>query len=202
MVQLSHHFQVNNDFSVRSQEVYATNTAERKSYQLALANDTNNTREGTYLEAGAISYFAQNTLYMGDWSLTPGFRIEDVSSSDEDEFSAIKETNDFTEFLPSLGVTYNGISKTTVFAGIHEGISPARADREFTDEGGRAEPEKSTLLEIGVRSAYFEGVSASATFFHNDISNTVVDLGATFENSGESKQQGIEIAGRINLNQR
>ena len=181
------------------QEVFATNRAERKDYKLALNNDTKNTREGTYLDAEAISYFAQNTVYIGNWTITPGFRIEDVSSSDEDEFSRVKETNDFTEFLPSFGLTWNGIAETTIFAGIHEGISPARADREFTDDGGRTEPEQSTLFELGLRSTYFNGIEVSATLFHNDIDNTVVDLGATFENSGESQQQGLEVSGRIDF---
>ncbi|MFQ3234790.1 MAG: Fe(3+) dicitrate transport protein [Paraglaciecola sp.] len=185
--------------SAHRQRVFATNTAERKRYELALINDTNDTRKGIYLSAKAISYFAQNTIYAGDWSLTPGFRVEDVRSSDEDEFSGIKEESNFTEFLPSFGVAWNGIAKTTFFTGIHKGISPARADREFTDDGGRAESEKSTLFELGVRSGYFKGITASATLFHNDIENTVVDLGATFENSGQSKQQGIELAGRINF---
>lgn len=185
--------------SAHRQQVFATNRAERKDYKLALRNDTNNTRKGSYLDADAISYFAQNTVYIGQWTITPGFRVEDVSSSDEDEFSGSVETNDFTEFLPSLGLTWNGIANTTIFAGVHEGISPARADREFTDDGGRAEPEKSTLFELGLRTTYFNGIETSATLFHNDIDNTVVDLGATFENSGESQQQGLEFAGRVDF---
>lgn len=187
------------DESAHRQQVFATNKAERLDYRLALANDSADTREGAFLEAQAISYFAQNTIYIGDWSISPGFRVEDVSSSDQDEFTLNTEDLSYTEFLPSLGVSWSGIQDTTIFAGVHSGISPARADREFTDEGGRAEPEESTLLEIGVRSDYFTGVTASATFFHNDISNTIVDLGATFENSGESEQQGLELAGRVNF---
>ena len=101
--------------------------------------------------------------------------------------------------MPSFGVAWNGIGNTTVFAGVHEGISPARADREFTADGGRAAPEESTLYEVGFRSAYFKGIEVSATLFHNDIDNTVVDLGTTFENSGKSEQQGIELAGRVNF---
>ncbi len=187
------------DESAHRQQVFATNKAERLDYELALENDSANTREGTFLEAEAISYFAQNTIYIGDWSISPGLRIEDVTSSDQDEFTLNIEELSYTEFLPSLGVSWAGIQGTTIFAGVHSGISPARADREFTEEGGRAEPEESTLFEIGFRSDYFTGVSASATLFHNDISNTIVDLGETFENSGESEQQGLELAGRVDF---
>lgn len=182
------------------QEVFATNAAEREDYKLAIRNDTAGTLEGAKLEAIALSYYAQNTTYLGDWSITPGFRVEDVKTRDENEFDASdRVTDNFVEFLPSFGVAWNGIANTTVFAGVHKGISPARADREFTAPGARAEPEESTLFEIGARSSYFKGIATSATLFHNQIDNTIVDNGATFDNSGESEQTGLELAGRINL---
>lgn len=182
------------------QQVFATNAAERESYRLALRNDSAGTLEGAKQEAFALSYYAQNTTFVGDWSFTPGFRVEDVRTRDTDDFDPTdRETDSFTEFLPSFGVAWNGIANTTVFAGVHEGISPARADREFTADGGRAEPEESTLYEIGFRSNYFTGVAVSATLFHNEIDNTIVDNGATFDNSGESEQTGMELAGRINF---
>lgn len=185
--------------SAHRQQVFATNRAERLNYRLALSNDSADTREGTFLDAEALSYFAQNTIIINDWSISPGFRVEDVSSSDQDEFTLEIEDLSYTEFLPSLGVAWSGIENTTIFAGVHSGISPARADREFTADGGRAEPEESTLFELGIRSAYVDGVMASATLFHNDIENTIVDLGETFENSGESEQQGFELEGIINF---
>ena len=185
---------------VHRQQVFATNAAEREDYKLAIRNDSAGTLEGAKLEAIALSYYAQNTTYLGDWSITPGFRVEDVKTRDENEFDASdRVTDSFVEFLPSLGVAWNGIANTTVFAGVHKGISPARANRDFTAPGQRAEPEESTLFEIGARSSYFKGLTASTTLFHNKIENTVVDNGGTFDNSGESEQTGLELAGRINF---
>lgn len=179
------------------EQVYATNTAERLDYQLALLEGED--REGTSLNAYALSYYAQNTTYIDNWSVTAGFRVEDVRTSDSDDFSSNRVTDNYTEFLPSLGVAWNGIANTTIFAGVHKGISPSRADRELDASGARAVPEESTLFELGMRSNYFRGVTMSAALFHNDIENTIVDNGATFDNSGESEQQGIELAGRINF---
>lgn len=143
----------------------------------------------------------KNTFYVGNnWSLTPGFRVEDVTQFEVSEFDATDRENlSYTEFLPSFGVAWNGIANTTVFAGVHKGIAPARADREFTEDGGRADPEESTLYEVGVRSSYFNGISFETALFHNDIKNTLIDFGDTFDNSGDSKQTGIEIAGRIDF---
>ena len=183
--------------NVHRQQVYATDAAQRESYRLALRQGED--LEGARLKAYALSYYAQNTTYIGDWSVTPGFRVEDVRTSDSDDFSADRVSDSYTEFLPSFGVAYNGFANTTIFAGVHEGISPARADREFSAPGASAEPEESTLYELGFRSTHFTGVQISATLFHNDIENTIVDNGGTFDNSGKSEQQGIELAGRVNF---
>jgi Fe(3+) dicitrate transport protein len=184
----------------RRQQVTATNAAQREDYKLALAQGTG--LSDATLEAIALSYYAQNTTYVGDWSFTPGFRVEDVRSRDVNNLVATNRVSDsFTEFLPSFGVAWNGIANTTVFAGAHKGISPARANRDFTAPGQRAEPEESTLFEIGARSNYFTGVTTSATIFHNKIDNTIVDNGGTFDNSGKSEQTGLELAGRINFGQ-
>ncbi|PKG80955.1 TonB-dependent receptor [Colwellia sp. 75C3] len=179
------------------QEVYATNTAQRLDYQLALLEGED--REGTSLEAYALSYYAQNTTYIDHWSVTAGFRVEDVRTSDSDDFSDDRVSDSYIEFLPSLGVAWNGIKSTTIYIGVHKGISPSRADREFGTSGARPVPEESTLFELGMRSNYFKGITMSGALFHNDIENTIVDNRSTFDNSGKSEQQGFELASRINF---
>jgi Fe(3+) dicitrate transport protein len=179
------------------EQVYAVNTAQRLNYELALLEGEE--REGTRLNAYALSYYAQNTTHIDNWSITAGFRVEDVRTSDSDDFSSNRVSDSYTEFLPSLGFAWNGITNTTIFAGVHQGISPSRADRELDASGARAVPEESTLFELGMRSSYYKGVTMSAALFHNDIENTIVDNGATFDNSGKSEQQGIELSSRINF---
>lgn len=179
------------------EQVYATNTAQRLDYELALLEGDD--REGTSLDAYALSYYAQNTTYIDNWSVTAGFRVEDVRTSDSDDFSSNRVSDSYTKFLPSLGVAWGGLNSTTIFAGVHKGISPSRADRELDASGARAVPEESTLFELGMRSNYVKGITLSAALFHNDIENTIVDNGATFDNSGKSEQQGIELASRINF---
>ncbi|MDO6710493.1 TonB-dependent receptor [Aliiglaciecola sp. 2_MG-2023] len=182
---------------IHRQQVYATTTAQRLDYQLALVEGDD--LEGERFDGYAVSYYAQNTTYIDNWSVTAGFRFEDVTTRDSDDFSTNSVSDDYTKFLPSLSIAWNGINNTTVFAGVHKGISPARADRDLDASGARAVPEESTLYEVGMRSNYAKGVMFSGAIFHNDIENTIVDNGATFDNSGESEQQGIELAGRINF---
>ncbi|MEP4889598.1 MAG: TonB-dependent receptor [Aliiglaciecola sp.] len=182
---------------VHRQQVYATTTAQRLDYQLALVEGED--LEGERYDGYALSYYAQNTTYMDNWSVTAGFRYEDVRTRNTDDLSADSVSDDYTKFLPSLSVAWNGIDNTTIFAGVHKGISPSRADRDLAASGTRAVPEESTLYEFGMRSQYLKGINLSGAIFHNDIKNTIVDNGATFDNSGKSEQQGIELAGRINF---
>lgn len=187
--------------NVHRQEVLAQSVAERENYKLALANNPDDVEEAK-IKTHALSYYLQNTTYLGNWSFTPGFRVEDVRTSEaffEGGVQDNRESLSYTEILPSFGVAWNGIDNTTLFTGIHKGIAPARADREFSDDGGRADPEESILYEVGVRSRYFTGINVEAALFHNDIQNTLVDFGDTFDNSGDSEQTGIELAGRVDF---
>jgi Fe(3+) dicitrate transport protein len=90
----------------------------------------------------AISYYAQNTFIMGDWTLTPGLRLEDVTSRKNLYSSATGAAFDTLESnlttsklqaLPGLGWTWNGLNGTTVFGGIHRGFAPPRPDRRPPD---------------------------------------------------------------------
>ncbi|WP_430009984.1 TonB-dependent receptor family protein [Methylophaga lonarensis] len=196
------------DRAIRKQ-VFAINAAQRESYRLALAERPFSHET---LKARALSYYAQNTTHIGDWSLTPGFRVERISSSDTQNKRLIgstpttqtqggrgdRGTDNDTQFLPSFGVAWNGIANTTLFAGVHKGISPARANRD-SDVQSDTSPEKSTLFEVGVRSNYYTGITMEATLFHNRIKDTIVDYGDFFANAGKSQQTGIELAGRVNF---
>lgn len=184
--------------NVHRQRSFAENAAQREDYKLSI-REAGLTRDRKR-EAEAISYYVQNTTYVGDWSFTPGFRFEDVETTEvKKELDNIKAKNDYTEFLPSFGVAWNGLARTTIFAGVHEGFSPARADRDPDINDKQADPEKSTTYELGFRTNYFRGTAFEATLFHNDIKDTVVDRGSSFENAGESEQTGIELAGRVNF---
>lgn len=182
------------DTAVRKQ-VFAENAAERKNYNLALAN---NSFTHETLKAQATSYYAQNTTFIGDWAVTPGFRVEHIRSSDTNNISGERGSDSDTEFLPSIGVAWNGIANTTVFAGVHKGMSPARANRDSSIQS-ETDAEQSVLYEVGFRNASFTGISFETTLFHNRIKDTIIDYGDFFANGGKSQQTGLEVAGRANF---
>ena len=159
----------------------------------------------------ARSWYLQNSFFMGDWTFTPGLRFEDVTqTTDYVRTEGAAPTNpekrftyNFTELLPGIGVTYNGIADTTLFAGVHKGFAPARPSREVDAEEPDAsflatDPEESWNFEVGIRSAAIRGLQTEATLFYTDFSEIVIQTEAgRFINAGESRQAGLEIAAQF-----
>lgn len=173
-------------------------------------------REDVRIETEAQSYYAQNTFHMTDaWSLTAGARLEsyrirtDVVRADGDPQNnpESRATNRQTILLPGIGVAWNGIDNTTIFAGVHKGFAPPRPDRDINEGNGantavvhRTKAEESLNWELGVRSRYAKGVSFEATLFHTAFDEIVINDGAgAFINGGKSEMSGVELAGRIDF---
>jgi Fe(3+) dicitrate transport protein len=157
----------------------------------------------------ALSYYAQNTLFVGDWSFTPGVRLEDVTSrknlfhsTNLTQFDDLKSslTTSKLQALPGFGFTWNGLKKSTVFGGIHRGFAPPRPDRDIrNDTLQRVTPELSTTTELGMRSSVLESGYVESTLFNMDISDIVVQSGGIFRNEGKAQHTGFEVAGKINF---
>jgi Fe(3+) dicitrate transport protein len=157
------------------------------------------------IDVQALAYYAQNTFYVGDWTFTPGVRVEDVEYDKvlfEGDPSAPVDTLDSsqTTVLPGFGLTWNGVENTTVFAGIHKGFSPPRPDRDVDDGTIFAtEPEVAVISELGLRTRAFKGINLEATAFHMDISDLVVQTNDVFRNGGEAEHVGIDLGTRVDF---
>lgn len=208
---------------------YHEEDIERRQYRdgdpraqsLGWARQFGSFREHIDIQVEAKSYYAQNTFYIGDWSLTPGLRYEDIrirthvlqAEGESQNNPEARLTNNTSKLLPGFGVAWNGIANTTVFAGVHKGFAPPRPDRDLNVpncNGGSAQdcaivnrtrPEESTNWELGVRSRYFTGIGFEATLFQTDFDDIVIQDNGRFFNGGESKQAGVELAGRVDFGQ-
>lgn len=179
---------------------------EDNAEQLGVPSAVADFREDIRIDVDARSYYAQNTFYLGDWSVTPGVRYEDMEIKTTvlqagGDAGFASSTNRQSEALPGLGVAWNGIANTTVFAGVHKGFAPPRPDRDIDGfDIDKTKPETSINWELGVRSRYFKGVAFESTLFHTKFEDIVVKSGAgRFDNAGESAMTGIEFAGRIDF---
>lgn len=155
----------------------------------------------------AYSGFIQNRFIWRDFAFTPGVRVEKIRFERTNRLAnsgtgASGEAS-ITQVIPGFGIAYSGLSRTTIFAGVHRGFSPPRVEDIVTNAGGVIEldSELSWNYEVGVRTRPTRGVEVASTFFRNDYGNQIVPAsiagGAAFTNGGETLQQGFELSAQV-----
>jgi len=187
---------------------YHQEKIDRKKYTLTSLSSAETGSERLTADVKALAYYAQNTFFTGDWSFTPGLRIEDVTSKkvlytgSNFAFNNSLETSKL-QALPGFGFTWNGLSESTVFGGIHRGFAPPRPDRDLAGTEGETlqsvTPELSTTIELGIRSSVLQSGYVESTLFNMNISDIVVQSNNIFRNEGKAQHTGFELAGKINF---
>lgn len=168
-------------------------------------------RDGVVVEdnerkAAATSAFIQNRFDVGNFSITPGLRLEHVRYSRTNRLLNVSGKSDVTQLVPGIGIAYRTIGNTTVFAGAHRGFAPPRVEDVISNTSGGAielNAELSWNYELGFRTAPRRGLQLEATFFRMDYENQIVPsslaggIGTLLTNGGQTLHQGAEFSGRI-----
>jgi Fe(3+) dicitrate transport protein len=177
------------------------------------ADDVNSgLREDNDRENQAYSAFLQNRVFIGDWSFTPGFRVEHVRYQRTNRLpvdgnpNGVSGRTTLTEIIPGFGVTYSAGTVTTLFAGVHRGFAPPRTEDIISNTTGgvvELDAELSWNYEVGIRSRVHSGAQIEATLFRMDFANQIIPAslaggsGATLTSAGETLHQGFELAARL-----
>ena len=146
-------------------------------------------------EAEAHSVFIYDTITMGDWTVSPGVRFEDIELSRRDygrqpiRDAANLRARDNSEsvVLPGLGVVYQASDSVILLGGVHKGFSPP-GNSPDTDA------EESWNYEAGIRyttdSFYTEVVG-----FYNDYENILGECTNQTGGSCDIDDQGEKFNG-------
>lgn len=177
------------------------------------ADDVNSgLRENNDRKNQAYSAFVQNRLFAGDWSFTPGVRVEHVRYERTNLLpvagnpGGVSGRTSLTEIIPGFGVTYTPAEAATLFAGVHRGFAPPRTEDIISNTTGgvvELDAELSWNYEVGVRSRIHTGAHVEATLFRMDFSNQIIPAslaggtGATLTSAGRTLHQGLEVAARL-----
>jgi Fe(3+) dicitrate transport protein len=156
----------------------------------------------------AYSTFALNRFLFGDWTVTPGVRVEHVRFERTNQLPSANGATgntDLTQVIPGIGVSHTIGSRVTTFAGVHRGFAPPRTEDVIGVNGGviDLDSELSWNYEVGARTELARGVRVDGTFFRMDYENQIVQaslaggVGATLTNGGSTLHQGMEVVGRI-----
>lgn len=159
-----------------------------------------------YQQTKALALFVQDTIELGNLTLTPGVRYEMLDQISQDPNGTLQSVggskgrdgkNSFNMQAVGIGATYEFNQSWSGFAGVHTGFSPPnpRATRSGLD------PETSTAIELGVRySTFSQALSAEATFFYTSFKDLIVvdNVGGAgsgdSENFGEVISKGLEFS--------
>jgi vitamin B12 transporter len=127
------------------------------------------------------AFFANDTISLGDFSVTPGIRYDNTSSN-----------GDFVS--PSLGITYNLFDRTIFRAYAARGFNIPPLGFTYLD--GAANPdlnvEKVWSVSAGVETSAAEIIWFKATAFLNYINDVIEEGTFPAVNAGKQRRQGVE----------
>ncbi len=162
-------------------------------------------------DATAWALFIQDKIERGRWTLSPGFRYEnidllrtDFSTADPERLTPTRSRKNGVEvFIPGLGVKFDVTPTFGLFGGLHKGFSPPGPG---SNEDTKAE--ESLNYEFGFR-LHSQPVSLEVAGFINDYANLLgADTlsaggrgeGALF-NGGDVQVAGLEASGSFDPGQ-
>ena len=162
--------------------------------------------ESNERDVDAYSMFLQNRLFMGRFTLTPGFRVEYIDSGRFNRLNGTRGEDTLAEVVPGVGLTFNPTAALTLFGGVHKGFAPPRTEDLIGTDGTQAiftevEPESSVNAEVGFRAEPLRGARVEGTWFRNAFDNQIsvgsIAGGSTPLAQGETRYEGGEVFFRL-----
>jgi Fe(3+) dicitrate transport protein len=172
-------------------------------------------RDWNRISVKAFPFFVQDTILAGDWSFTPGLRVETYRLRNRAlrrDFQPrdVEVGDDQTYWLPGFGLTYGGMPGAVIFAGVHRGFAPPRPDDTYEPTDPDFQPvsaERSINYELGVRTTPLRFLRLDATAFWIDFRNQIVPGSSvgrpqfTWANGGSTLNGGLEMSARLTLDE-
>lgn len=167
--------------------------------------------ENNLRTTNAYAFFAQERLFFGPFTVTPGFRVEHISYDQTNRLvnngQGVYGKTNFTEVLPGVGVTYSPFKNNTFFFGAHRGMAPPQISDAITGTGQVVDlgPELNWTYELGVRGNLAPWLGYSVTGYQIDFSNQIISqsvaggIGATLTSAGETQHRGAEVAAQMDI---
>jgi Fe(3+) dicitrate transport protein len=174
------------------------------------ANPGAGVKEENLRTTDAWSAFVQDRVYLGRWTVTPGLRLEHVRHTRTNLLADpdVAGETSLTQLIPGLGASWQAAEHVTLFAGVHRGFAPPRAEDVISNSTGAVvelDAELSWNTEVGVRARVVRGLDVEATAFRLDFENQVVPAsvaggtGATLTSAGRTLHQGLELGAHLDL---
>jgi len=157
-----------------------------------------------------ITTYIRDSIRVGDWTFTPGFRYEnidyefiDFNTSGSPDLITGRNTSNLSAIAGGLGVNYKINDQVSAFAGVHQGFS-VPGPRDNAKSG--LKEETSLTTEIGLRFNREDNIlSTEFVYFRTNFNDLLVkdNIGGggtgDSENVGDVISQGIEAKVQYDL---
>jgi Fe(3+) dicitrate transport protein len=199
---LSAGFQIYHTDSPRTDERGATPTAS--SGQVRRESD----REVMY-----VPLFVENRFRFGDFSITPGLRLENIRQEVDEKVNLDKGTTEnksYSDHIPlaGLGLEYETDDTSAVYGNISQAYRPRIFTQAVPLGSGQIinddlEEGKALEYELGYRSRPKDWLGLDASLFllsfKDQIGQVTRDGVSYFENVGDSVHKGIDLSADVDL---
>jgi Fe(3+) dicitrate transport protein len=156
-----------------------------------------------------IPVFVENRFKFGDFSITPGLRVENFSQDVKTRFiDPVRPTRekdeDGTVVLGGLGLEYATDESSAIYANISQSYRPMIFTEAVPTGGGQVVPDdleegKAVEYELGYRSRATEWLTLDASAFLLSFKDQIGNLGNTTANVGDSVHKGIDLSASADL---
>jgi Fe(3+) dicitrate transport protein len=156
-----------------------------------------------------IPVFVENRFKFGDFSLTPGLRVENFSQDVKTRFiNPVRPTRekdeDGTVVLGGLGMEYATDENSAIYSNISQSYRPAIFTEAVPTGGGQVVPDdleegEAIEYELGYRSRATEWLTLDASVFLLSFKDQIGTLGNTTANVGDSVHKGIDLSVNTDL---
>ncbi|KJK25249.1 amino acid ABC transporter substrate-binding protein [Burkholderiaceae bacterium 16] len=152
----------------------------------------------------ANAVYIDDTINVGNWTITPGLRYEMIRSYVTDNFTKVRNDVKSEEPLPSLAVLYHVTDQWKLFANAGVSFGPLQYFQIAQTTNGLT-PEKAKTYEIGTHFAGINGWGGELTLFNIDFDDELQLRGGTagspdaWTNLGATTHRGVESSVRYDF---
>jgi Fe(3+) dicitrate transport protein len=156
-----------------------------------------------------VPVFMENRFKYGDFSITPGVRIENFSQDVETRFidpvrpTRVRDVDD-TVVLGGLGLEYETDEESALYANVSQSYRPVIFTEAVPTGGGQIVPNdleegEAIEYELGYRSRATEWLTFDTSVFLLSFKDQIGTLGNTTANVGDSTHKGIDLSVNTDL---
>lgn len=152
----------------------------------------------------ANAVYIDDTINVGNWTITPGLRYEMIRSYVTDNLTRLRNDVKSEEPLPSLAVMYHVTDQWKLFANAGVSFGPLQYFQIAQTTNGLT-PEKAKTYEIGTHFDSVNGWGGELTLFNIDFDDELQLRGGTsgspdaWTNLGATTHRGVESSLRYDF---